>query len=121
MARSSTFILRLVSPFALPARVLLLYSLAFASGAPAQDSRAVSKPKHPTEGRTTQESERIQKNKETIRHMYHELLNSRRFDELNSVISEDYIGIRGEKGIAGFKETVQSVIAGFPDIKWSIE
>jgi predicted ester cyclase len=40
---------------------------------------------------------------------------------LNDVISPDYVGIGDVKGVAGFSSTVMSVIAGFPDIKWTIE
>ncbi len=63
----------------------------------------------------------LEKNKASVRHLYHDLLNARKFDELNTVISENYTGIRGEKGVNGFKESVVSIISGFPDIKWTIE
>lgn len=63
----------------------------------------------------------LERNKASIRHLYQDLLNSRKFDELNTIISENYTGIRGEKGVKGFKESVVSVVEGFPDIKWTIE
>ncbi|MHA4811461.1 ester cyclase [Flavitalea flava] len=61
------------------------------------------------------------KNKTIIRNLYENSLNPRRMDLLNDVIADGYTGIRGEKGVAGFTETVGSIIAGFPDIKWTIE
>ncbi|MGY3211833.1 ester cyclase [Mucilaginibacter sp. HD30] len=70
---------------------------------------------------TKMSTETLKKNKASIRHLYHDLLNARNFDKLNTVISEDYTGIRGEKGVNGFKESVISIISGFPDMKWNIE
>ena len=60
-------------------------------------------------------------NKEIIRNLYENILNNRKTELLNEVISPDYVGIGGVKGVAGFSSTVSSVIAGFPDIKWTIE
>ncbi|GAA4302970.1 hypothetical protein GCM10023143_05820 [Compostibacter hankyongensis] len=60
-------------------------------------------------------------NKEIIRNLYENILNNRKIELLNDVISPDYVGIGGVKGVAGFSSTVLSVIAGFPDIEWTIE
>lgn len=60
-------------------------------------------------------------NKEIIRNLYENILNNRKIELLNDVISPDYVGIGDAKGVAGFSSTVMSVIAGFPDIKWRIE
>jgi predicted ester cyclase len=60
-------------------------------------------------------------NKEIIRNLYENILNNRKIELLNDIISPDYEGIGGVKGVAGFSGTVMSVIAGFPDIKWTIE
>lgn len=60
-------------------------------------------------------------NKEIIRHLYEDILNNRKIELLKELISPDYIGIGGVRGIAGFSNTVSSVIDGFPDIKWTIE
>lgn len=61
------------------------------------------------------------KNKELIRNLYEDILNNRKLELLGDLISEDYIGFQGKKGAKGFSETVASVIAGFPNIKWTIE
>lgn len=60
-------------------------------------------------------------NKKIIRNLYENILNNRNYDLLDDLISNDYTGARGEKGADGFKETVISIIDGFPDIKWTIE
>lgn len=62
-----------------------------------------------------------EKNKEIVRKLYQDCLNKRNFELLKEFIAEDYAGIRGEKGPAGFTETVQSIIQAFPDIRWTIE
>jgi steroid delta-isomerase-like uncharacterized protein len=62
------------------------------------------------------------KNKEIIRNLYENILNNRKYELLDSVISPDYSGIGNveEKGVKSFLHTVQAVITAFPDIKWNI-
>ncbi|MEO6302862.1 MAG: ester cyclase [Bacteroidia bacterium] len=67
------------------------------------------------------ENQQTIKNKDTIRGLYENILNNRKIELLNDLISSDYIGIRGEKGANAFTETVNAVIAAFPDVKWTIE
>jgi steroid delta-isomerase-like uncharacterized protein len=62
-----------------------------------------------------------EKNKETIRKLYEELLNKGKLDMLDQVIAEDYVGVYGQKGPAAFAETVQGLREGFPNIQWTIE
>lgn len=59
-------------------------------------------------------------NKEIIRNLYENILNNRKMELLNDVVAPD-AGIGDVKGVAGFSNTVMSVIAGFPDIKWTID
>ena len=63
----------------------------------------------------------MERNKATVRKLYEEILNTGKLDRLNGIISEEYTGIRGEKGATGFAETVNSIRLGFPDIKWTVE
>ncbi len=63
----------------------------------------------------------VQRNKEIIRRVYEESLNRRDLALLRDLISADYTGIGGLKGIAGFQEPVAALIEGFPDIRWAIE
>lgn len=67
------------------------------------------------------ESQTQESNKATVRKLYEEILNSGKLEMLNEIISEEYTGIRGEKGALGFSETVNSIRIGFPNIKWKIE
>lgn len=62
------------------------------------------------------------RNKEVIRHLYEDILNNRKYELLDNVISPDYAGIGNveEKGAKSFLHTVQAVITAFPDIKWDI-
>lgn len=61
------------------------------------------------------------RNKATVRKLYEDILNTGKLEILDQIISEEYTGVRGEKGSKGFAETVNSIRAGFPDIKWQIE
>jgi steroid delta-isomerase-like uncharacterized protein len=62
------------------------------------------------------------RNKEIIRHLYENILNNRKYELLDSVISPDYTGIGNveEKGVKSFLHTVGAVITAFPDIEWNI-
>lgn len=61
-------------------------------------------------------------NKTIIRHLYENILNDRRYELLDNIISPDYAGTGNveEKGVNSFLYTVQAVITAFPDIKWNI-
>lgn len=63
----------------------------------------------------------IQKNKETIQKLYDESLNKRNLEILKEFVDDNYVGIRGIKGAAGFREPVLELIKAFPDIQWKIE
>jgi len=62
-----------------------------------------------------------QKNKEIIRNLYEQSLNKRNMSLLNDFISEDFVGIKGVKGAAGFEAPVIALIKAFPDIQWKVE
>src|SRR5689334_19218275 len=66
----------------------------------------------------TQTSEQ---NKLTIRKLYEEILNTGRWELLNPIIADDFIGVQGQKGAAAFAETVRGLREGFPDIQWTVE
>lgn len=64
-----------------------------------------------------------QKNKETIRKLYMDCLNTGDLNVLHQLISEDYIvDYKGRKvqGPSGYAETVKEVLQGFPDIRFTI-
>lgn len=62
-----------------------------------------------------------EKNKEIVRRLYEDCLNTRNFELLDEFVAEEYEGIRDETGPSGFEESVQSIIRAFPDIQWTIE
>ncbi|WP_177230283.1 ester cyclase [Chitinophaga sp. CF118] len=63
----------------------------------------------------------MERNKEVIRKLYEESLNKRNMALLSDFISEDYIGVQGKKGAAGFEENVTPLIKAFPDMQWEIK
>jgi steroid delta-isomerase-like uncharacterized protein len=61
------------------------------------------------------------RNQESVRRLYEDGLNKMDWEKLRLSISDEYIGPRGEKGYAGFEQTLKPLIQGFPDIRWTIE
>ena len=59
-----------------------------------------------------------QQNKVLVKKIYDQCLNTRNFDLLKELVSEEYIGITGTKGAAGFQEPMQALLKGFPDMQW---
>jgi predicted ester cyclase len=60
-------------------------------------------------------------NKEIIRNLYEEILNTGKWELLAPVIAEDYVGVAGQKGPSAFAETIRGLRHGFPDIQWKVE
>ena len=71
--------------------------------------------------KTTNTMSSIQKNKEVIRKIYEEALNKRNIAQLHELISDEYIGLNGLKGIEGFQGPTMSLIKSFPDAQWHVE
>ncbi|WP_143307180.1 ester cyclase [Chitinophaga vietnamensis] len=63
----------------------------------------------------------IQKNKETVRRLFEESLNKKKMELLNDLISEEFSGPQGSKGVAGFAAPITALIQAFPDAQWKIE
>lgn len=59
-------------------------------------------------------------NKEAIRNLYENILNNRKLELLDSLISKDYSTGKGEKGVEGFAKSVIALINAFPDAKWTL-
>lgn len=62
-----------------------------------------------------------EKNRETIRKLYEDFLNTGKLELLGQIIAEDYVGIYGQKGPSAYAETIRALRQGFPDIQWTIE
>jgi predicted ester cyclase len=59
-------------------------------------------------------------NIEIIHSLYGDIMNNRKFELLNRVVSEDYTNAQGGKGIESFKQGIMAVIKAFPDAKWTV-
>ncbi len=59
-------------------------------------------------------------NKRIIQSLYENALNKRDFKSFDMLISENYTGPGGEKGVEGFKKGVVDFIQAFPDAKWTL-
>ena len=60
-------------------------------------------------------------NEEVVQKLYAQALNKRDFNLLRAFIADEFVGIRGLKGAAGFEEPVKILIKAFPDIQWNIK
>lgn len=60
-------------------------------------------------------------NKEIVIRLYEEGINKRNFALLDEIISDDYTGSNGLKGVDNFKVPINGLIKAFPDLKYNIE
>lgn len=60
-------------------------------------------------------------NKKAVRTLYEHILNTRKFDDLEKVVSPDYLNAQGDKGIDGFAKSVMVFAHAFPDATWTIK
>ena len=58
----------------------------------------------------------MNQNKEVVRKVYEECINTGRLDSLDALVSTEYAG-----GVAAFRANVAELRAGFPDIRFTIE
>src|SRR5258708_38325091 len=63
----------------------------------------------------------IQRNREVIRKLYEECLNKKNMGLLPDLISADYFGVGGVKGVAAFEAPVVGLTQGFSDSQWVLE
>lgn len=67
-----------------------------------------------------QQKEIMENNKAIIQHLYENVMNKRDMSALPVIVSEEYTGPEGSRGIAGFTAPTAPLIAAFPDIQWKI-
>ena len=60
-------------------------------------------------------------NKQLIERIYRDCINAGRTELIEELIGQDFVGTRGEKGPAGFAQTVAMVRKGFPDVHFTVE
>jgi len=62
----------------------------------------------------------MENNKAIVKALYDESLNKKNMQLLSHYISDEYTGVGGVKGAAGFEAPLTSLIAAFPDIHWKL-
>jgi predicted ester cyclase len=75
---------------------------------------------HKTEKQKESDMNTAQNNKEVVKKIYEQAMNKRNLRLLKEIISEDYMGVQGIKGPAGFEATITALVHSFPDIQWKI-
>jgi predicted ester cyclase len=60
-------------------------------------------------------------NKQAIHILYDEVLNKKNLDLLKDIVSPDFTGPKGEKGVAGFEAPVLPLLNAFSGIQWQVE
>ncbi|NLU92459.1 ester cyclase [Chitinophaga sp. Ak27] len=63
----------------------------------------------------------MEANKQVIKELYEKALNQQQTQLLPSYISDDYTGVRGGTGAAGFQTPIAILRAAFPDIHYQLE
>ncbi len=63
----------------------------------------------------------LHRNKPLIQRLYRDCTNTGNLKLTNELISEDFVGTRGEKGPAGFATTIANLRLGFPDVHFTLE
>lgn len=59
--------------------------------------------------------------KEIIHFLYDSILNTKQFEKLSQVVSDDYTNQAGEKGVAGFQKSIIGLATAFTNAHWTIE
>jgi steroid delta-isomerase-like uncharacterized protein len=59
--------------------------------------------------------------RDAIIHLYHDILNDRKLDELDTLISVNYHGQGGRQGLSGFQQPIKDLLAAFPDAHWEVQ
>lgn len=62
-----------------------------------------------------------QRNRDTVRRVYEEVLNQGRLDRLGELVADDYVAADGRRGAAAFAELLGKLRAAFPDIHYTVE
>lgn len=63
----------------------------------------------------------VEMNKQVIRKLYEVVLNQKTFDIASDIVADDYKNAAGEHGPEAFLKGLKSVVAAFPDARWTPE
>ena len=62
----------------------------------------------------------VELNKELVRTLYEECINTRELGRLEDLIAPDFTGTRGERGPREFRATIETVLTGFPGVRFEL-
>jgi hypothetical protein len=62
----------------------------------------------------------VDNNKALVRALYEDCINTRKLDQLDAIIAPNFIGARGEQGVDEFRTTIETVLTGFPGVRFEI-
>ena len=62
----------------------------------------------------------VELNKELVRALYEDCINTRALDRLEDLIAPDFKGARGERGPREFRATIEAVLTGFPGVRFEL-
>ncbi|OON59794.1 hypothetical protein B0920_21160 [Massilia sp. KIM] len=62
----------------------------------------------------------VEHNKQLVRTLYEDCINGRDLDRLERLVAPDFVGPRGEHGPREFRATIQTVLTGFPGVRFEL-
>ena len=62
----------------------------------------------------------VDHNKALVRALYEDCINNRKLDQLDTIIAPNFVGTRGEQGVAEFRTIIEAVLTGFPGVRFEI-
>jgi predicted ester cyclase len=62
----------------------------------------------------------VDHNKALVRALYEDCINMRKLDQLDAIIAPNFLGARGEQGVDEFRTTIETVLTGFPGVRFEI-
>ena len=60
-------------------------------------------------------------NRALVRSLYEDCINTGNLSLLSRYIDDDYVGVRGERGVAGFARVIEGLRRGTPDVQFTLE
>jgi steroid delta-isomerase-like uncharacterized protein len=76
---------------------------------------------HPTTGSAAMSDQTRDENRRNVDKLFDTCFNQGELGLLDQLVSPDYVGPQGDKGPAGFRETVVGLRAAFPDIHYTVD
>jgi predicted ester cyclase len=61
------------------------------------------------------------RNRALVKSLYEDCINTGNLSLLSRYVDDDYIGVRGERGVAGFARVIEGLRRGTPDVQFTLE